>query len=89
MAEAPPPFPGLMDVLCRVNIRLGSRRITVRDCLGLRPQSIVRLSQPVGDDLQVCVEGVLIARGEVVIVDDSTSIRLTDTTPEQEPEDDK
>ena len=80
-AEEAPPFPGLMDIMCRVNIRLGTRRITVRECLGLRQQSIVRLEQAVGDDLHVCVEDVVVAKGEVVMVDESTSIRLTDIAP--------
>jgi flagellar motor switch protein FliN/FliY len=85
-AEQKAPFPGLMDVVCKVNIRLGSRNISVRECLALKPHSIIRLLQPIGDDLHVCVETVMIAKGEVVIVDDSTSIRLTDTAPEQNTE---
>ena len=72
------PFPGLMDVPCRVSIRFGSGTISVRDCLALKPHSIVRLDQPVGDDLDVRVHDVVLARGEVAIVDDCTSIRLTD-----------
>lgn len=84
--DTTPPFPGLMDVVCRVNIRLGTRRVTVRECLALRQHSIIRLTQPIGDDLHVCVEDVLLARGEVVMVDESTSIRLTDTSPDQVPE---
>ncbi|MEI6668797.1 MAG: FliM/FliN family flagellar motor switch protein [Acidobacteriota bacterium] len=80
--EHKPPFPGLMDVVCKVNIRLGTRTISVRDCLALRQHSIIRLVQPVGDDLHLCVEDVLVAKGEVVMVDDSTSIRLTDISPD-------
>jgi flagellar motor switch protein FliN len=76
--EPDAPFPGLMDVPCRVSIRFGSGTMSVRDCLALRPHSIVRLDQPVGDDLDVCVHDVVMARGEVAIVDDCTSIRLTD-----------
>jgi len=72
------PFPGLMDVTLPVTVRLGSGVISVGDCLGLRPQSIVRLAQSVGQDLDVVVNGETVARGEVAIVDDSTSIRLTD-----------
>lgn len=74
----PTPFPGLMDVRMPVAIRLGSGRITVSDCLGLRPQSIVRLHQSVGQDLDLTVNGEVIATGEVAIIDDATSIRLTD-----------
>ena len=76
--EAEPPFPGLMDVPCRVSIRFGSGSITVRECLALKPHGIVRLNQPVGEDLDVCVHDVVIAKGEVAIVDDSTSVRLSD-----------
>jgi flagellar motor switch protein FliN/FliY len=85
-ADNPAPFPGLMDVLCKVNIRLGTRRITVRECLALRQHSIIRLTQTIGDDLHVCVEDVLLAKGEVVMVDECPSIRLTDTAPDQIPE---
>jgi flagellar motor switch protein FliN len=71
-------FPGLMDVIARVTVRLGTGAMTVADCLELKPHSIVTLVQPVGQDLDVSVNGEMIARGEVVIVEDSTSIRLTD-----------
>jgi flagellar motor switch/type III secretory pathway protein FliN len=43
-AETKQPFPGLMDVVCKVDIQLGTRCITVRECLALRPQSIIRLT---------------------------------------------
>ena len=38
----------------------------------------VRLAQTAGSDLQVLVNGIPIAHSEVVIVDDSTAVRLTD-----------
>lgn len=77
-ASADPVFPGLMDVVARMSVRLGTGTLSVADCLGLRPQSIVRLAQPVGQDLDLSVNGETIARGEVAIIDDSTSIRVTD-----------
>ena len=77
-APGDPHFPGLMDVVLPVAVRLGSGAITVGDCLSLRAHSIVRLFQPVGQDLDIDVNGEVIAHGEVAIVDDSTSVRLTD-----------
>jgi flagellar motor switch protein FliN len=71
----------LQDVLCRVEVVLGTGTVSVRDCLNLRRQHVLRLNQAAGADLQVRVNGVPIALGEVVIVDDSTSIRLTEITP--------
>lgn len=67
-----------MDVACRVIVRLGSGSIRVQDCLALRPQSVLRLAAPAGGDLDVLVHDVVIGRGEVAIIDDTTSIRLTD-----------
>jgi flagellar motor switch protein FliN len=78
-------FPGLMDVIARVSVRLGTATMTVAACLALKPDSVVKLVQPVVQDLDVSVNGETIARGEVVIVEDSTSIRVTDiVAPEGE-----
>lgn len=71
----------LEDATCDVDVVLGSGTITVRDCLGLRRQMVIRLQQAAGSDLQVLVNGVGVAQGEVVIIDDSTAIRLTEITP--------
>jgi len=71
----------LQDVRCRVEVVLGTGAVSVRSCLALAPGSVVRLAQPAGADLQVLVNGVPIATGEVVVVDDATSIRVTDILP--------
>jgi flagellar motor switch protein FliN/FliY len=71
----------LHDVVCRVDVVLGTSSMTVRECLHLRPQSLIRLTQSAGEDMQVIVNGVAVARGEVVIVEDSTAVRLTDVLP--------
>jgi flagellar motor switch protein FliN/FliY len=72
------PLAALHDVVCDVDVVLGTARISVRDCLRLKKQSIIRLAQSAGSDMQVVVNGVALAHGEVVIVDDSTAIRVTD-----------
>jgi flagellar motor switch protein FliN/FliY len=78
-AEAPRhPFGELADVVCGVAVVLGSGTVTVRRCLGLQRHSVLRLEQSAGEDLQVQVNGVTIAKGEVVIVEDSTAIRVTE-----------
>ncbi len=71
-------FAGLGDVVCDVWVLLGTGSVTVRRCLALQRQSVLRLNQSAGEDLQVVVNGSLVARGEVVIVEDSTAIRITD-----------
>ena len=70
-------FTGLSDVTCEVAVVLGTGRMTVRDCLYLKPKTVILLEQMAGSDLHVRINGVLIAHGEVAIVDDSTNVRLT------------
>lgn len=70
----------LSDVTCEVDVMLGTTTISVRDCLHLQRHSILRLEQSAGSDMQVLINGVPVASGEVVIVDDSTAIRVTEIT---------
>jgi flagellar motor switch protein FliN/FliY len=71
----------LHDVVCRVDVVLGSAVMSVRDCLQLRKNSVIRLTQSAGEDMTVLVNGIGLAAGEVVIIDDSTAIRITDILP--------
>ena len=62
----------------RVDVVLGRGTLTLRACLALQRGSVVRLAQSAGQDLFVLVNDVPVARGEVVIIDDSVSLRLTE-----------
>lgn len=75
-----PEFRPFHNVTCDVQVVLGTGSMSVRECLYLKKHQIVRLAQAAGEDLQVLVNGIEIARGEVVIVDDTTSVRVTDIT---------
>jgi flagellar motor switch protein FliN len=77
----PGPYDEMLDVVCPVYVVLGSARITVRDSLDLHPQQVMRLRESAGEDLQVLVNGVLVARGEVVVVDNSAAVRITHIAP--------
>ena len=80
-------YASLSDVTCEVAIVLGTGRMSVRECLYLKPKTVIPLEQPAGSDLHVRINGVLIAHGEVAIVDDSTNIRLTSIVPPPSAED--
>jgi flagellar motor switch protein FliN/FliY len=77
----PDPLAPLHDVTCHVDVVLGSASLSVRQCLSLQRDSVIRLTQSAGSDLQVVVNGVSVALGEVVIIDNSTAIRVTDILP--------
>jgi flagellar motor switch protein FliN len=68
----------LQDVVCRVDIVLGTGTLSVRECLALECGSVIPLAEAAGADLQVHVNGVAVAQGEVVIMEDSTSLRVTE-----------
>jgi flagellar motor switch protein FliN len=71
-------FRGFLSVRCRVSVVLGTGTLTVRECLALAPQSVLRLAEVAGEDLTLQVGPVPVARGEVVIVEDSTGLRLNE-----------
>jgi len=82
LPEAYRPFAA---VPCSVDIVLGSGEISIRTCMTLQKGSVVRLEQSAGQDLTLVVDGVTVARGEVVVMDDSVSVRITELwRPSQE-----
>jgi flagellar motor switch protein FliN/FliY len=75
------PFAMLADLACPVDVVLGRGSISVGACLNLRLQSVIRLTASAGEDLHVVVGGVPVMRGEVVLVDQSAAVRITEFTP--------
>jgi flagellar motor switch protein FliN/FliY len=71
----------LQDVPCRVEVLLGTAQVTVRDCLQLERDVVIRLREGAGADLEVRAEGIPIAMGEVVVVDDQTALRVNRILP--------
>ena len=61
-----------------VTAELGRRRMTVRDLLALTPGSVIELDRAAGSPIDVLVNGTLIARGEVVVIDEEFGIRISE-----------
>lgn len=74
----PRPLSLLHDVEMGVTAELGRRRMTVRDLLGLTPGSVIELDRAAGSPVDVLVNGTLIARGEVVVIDEEFGIRISE-----------
>jgi flagellar motor switch/type III secretory pathway protein FliN len=79
--DAPIDLTPMLDVRCAVDFVLGTGTVTMRECLRLQRHSVIRLIQREGADLSVSVRGVTIATGEVVIIDDSTALRISHVRP--------
>ena len=75
------PLAGLLDVVCVVDFIIGAGSVTMRQCLQLERGSVLRLAQAAGSDLEIRANGIPVASGEVVIVDDSTAIRISRVLP--------
>ncbi|HVL99749.1 MAG TPA: flagellar motor switch protein FliN [Egibacteraceae bacterium] len=68
----------LADVDLAVTVELGRVRLKVRDLLRLTEGSVVELDRAVGAPVDVLVNGSLIARGDIVVVDDELGVRVTE-----------
>lgn len=68
----------ILDVPLKVTVELGRTRMAIREILQLAQGSVVELTKFAGEPLEVMVNEKLIARGEVVVVNEKFGIRLTD-----------
>lgn len=72
------PIDFLLDVPLTLSVELGRTKMIVNDLLQLGQGSVVELTKLVGEPLEVLVNEKLIARGEVVVLNDKFAVRLTD-----------
>ena len=68
----------ILDVPVTVSMEIGRARISIRNLLQLNQGSVLELDRLAGEPMDVLVNGTLVARGEVVVVNDKFGIRLTD-----------
>ena len=72
------PIELLHEVEMGVTVELGRTRMLVREILDLTPGSVIELDRAAGAPIDVLVNGTLIARGEVVVIDEEFGIRITE-----------
>ncbi len=68
----------LRDVSLSAKIELGRSKMLVQDILKLSPGSVVELDRLTGDPLDVYVNDRLVARGEVLVINENFAIRITE-----------
>jgi len=79
--SAPSNIDLLMDVSLRVSVELGRATLSVRETLNLAPGHVLELDKLAGDPVDILINGRLVARGEVVVVDDQFGVRVTEIVP--------
>jgi flagellar motor switch protein FliN/FliY len=68
----------ILDIPLTVTVELGRSKMLINDLLQLGQGSVIELTKLVGEPLEVLVNNKLVARGEVVVVNDKFGVRLTD-----------
>lgn len=75
----------LAGVELGVSAELGRTTMSMGELLDLQPGGVIELRRTVGTPIDVMVNGTLIARGEVVVVDDAYAVRVTEVVAEKDP----
>ena len=68
----------ILDIPLAVTVELGRSKMLINDLLQLGQGSVIELTKLVGDPLEILVNNKLVARGEVVVVNEKFGVRLTD-----------
>ena len=68
----------ILDIPLTVTVELGRSKMLINDLLHLGQGSVIELTKMVGEPLEVLVNQKLVARGEVVVVNEKFGVRLTD-----------
>ena len=74
----------IMDVPLQVTVELGRTRKLIREILELAPGSVVELDKLAGEPVDILVNGKIVAKGEVVVIDENFGVRITGIVSMQE-----
>jgi flagellar motor switch protein FliN len=66
------------DIPMRIGIEVGRIRLRVRDLVKLTVGAVVEVKRPAGEPFDICVNGVGVARGEVIVVEQSSGVRIVE-----------
>jgi len=71
----------LVDVDLEVAVELGRAQMSLREVLGLVPGVVIELDKLEGEPVDILVNGKLVGRGEVVVIEDMFGVRVTEIVP--------
>ena len=74
----------ILDIPITLSVEIGKSKLSIRHLLQLNQGSVVELERIAGEPMDVLVNGMLVAHGEVVVVNDKLGVRLTDVVSAQE-----
>ena len=68
----------ILDIPLEITVELGRTKMLINDLLKLGQGSVIELTKPAGDTLEILANNRLIAKGDVVVMNDKYGIRLTE-----------
>lgn len=68
----------ILDIPLEITVELGRTKMLIHDLLRLGQGSVIELTKPAGDTLEILANNRLIAKGDVVVINDKYGIRLTE-----------
>ena len=78
LPDPAPEYAHLADVPLRLEAMLGRLTMNMRAVASLEKGSVLTLSRSAGDNVDLCVAGVDLASGEIVVIEDRIGVRITD-----------
>lgn len=69
-------LPVLLDMKVEITVRLGTCQLPMREMLILSPDTVVQLDQRANDPVGIYINGTLLARGDVVVVEDHFGVKI-------------
>jgi len=81
------PYPELdfiLDIPLEISVEIGRTKMLIRDLLKLNQGAIIELEKFAGEPVEVFVNGKLMAKGEVVVVNDRFGVRITEIISTQD-----
>jgi flagellar motor switch protein FliN/FliY len=67
----------LLDVAVRVTVEVGRARMTLAELVQISPGSLIQLDREAHEPVDILVNGKVVARGEIVTIDESYGVRIT------------
>ncbi|HBT04566.1 MAG TPA: flagellar motor switch protein FliN [Thermodesulfobacterium commune] len=74
----------MLDIPLEISVEIGRTKMLIRDLLKLNQGSIIELEKFAGEPVEVYVNGKLMAKGEVVVVNDRFGVRVTEIISAQD-----
>src|SRR5688572_32935789 len=68
----------MYDVPLQIAIEVGRMRLKVRDLVRLAADTVIELKKPAGEPFDVCINGIMIGRGEVIADEQSSGVRIVE-----------